>query len=107
MEQEVWKSIPGTAGDYEISNLGRVRSWKMGNKKRRAETPVVRKLKKQKNRPPLLVYSVDGCYYEKRMNTLMLEMFVGPRPDEARYVGSYKDGNVENNAASNLEWSRR
>lgn len=28
MENEIWKDVPGYAGTYQVSNFGRVKSWK-------------------------------------------------------------------------------
>lgn len=45
----------------------------------------------------------DGKYVSKRVHQLVLEAFVGFRP-EGR-VGRHKDSDTNNNCLSNLEWS--
>jgi hypothetical protein len=106
--QEVWKEVPGTAGDYEISNLGNVRSWKMGNKRERATVPTLRKLRVRKDGKHLLVYSVGGERYMRAVHMLVLELFIGPAPGDPRfYDGGHFDEDFSNNAASNLFWRKR
>jgi len=44
----------------------------------------------------------NGKRYEKMLHHLMLEAFVGPRPDGM--VGCHRDDDIENNKISNLYW---
>ncbi len=102
--QEEWRRIPGYP-DYEVSNLGRVRSWKVN-----AAQPDPPRMMSQ-------VASPDGYRYvflyasgkksmkRKRIHTLVLEAFVGPRPDgqECRHL----DADRGNNCLSNLAWGDR
>lgn len=44
----------------------------------------------------------DEKAHERRMHHLVLEAFVGPRPDGME--GCHNDGNPENNAVGNLRW---
>ena len=96
---EIWKPIPGYETLYEVSNYGRVRSL----------------MKKQGTRPGRIVkprkhnagYLSVGLYGKEKpsyrlVHTLVLEAFVGPRPDGM--VSHHRDANRHNNRLENLEW---
>lgn len=99
---EEWKSIKGYP-DYEVSNLGRVRSWRL---KGNTTKPVTE--------PRILKFATCGSgrkYYavklyrdnkgkSHRVHRLVLETFVGPMPEglEVRH----KDGDSFNNRLDNL-----
>jgi len=91
--QEIWKPIPGHEGQYEVSNHGRVRSFRQSvNGKIRKPTP-----------------SVDGHLYitlgrgvNTTVHALVLLTFIGPRPTGKECC--HNDGNPSNNCLSNLRW---
>ena len=95
---EQWKSIEGTDGKYEVSNLGRVRT----NGKR----PGLLTLTKQKSgyRYAMIKLS-NGKQKNCRVHRLVAEHFL-PNPDNMKEV-NHKDGNKDNNHVSNLEWCTR
>jgi predicted small metal-binding protein len=51
----------------------------------------------------LALANSDGTYAYRKVHQLILETFVGPRPDDS-FTGEHKDRNKANNALSNLEW---
>ena len=98
--EEIWKSIKGYEGLYEISNFGRVKSMpKLRMKKE--------KIMKPSNRGGYLRISLskDGISKSFYIHRLVAESFI-PNLDGKKEV-NHIDGNKKNNNASNLEWSTR
>lgn len=102
--RERWRKIPGTNSAYEVSNLGRMRSWAMtGTTKRRLLTPAILKLSIGKDsRPRVNVKNDRGVRRCRLVHQLVLEAFVGPRP--AGQVGCHLNGNAADNRLANLIW---
>ncbi|MAO65071.1 MAG: hypothetical protein CL666_08725 [Balneola sp.] len=99
-EQEIWKPVKGFEYFYEISNYGRVRSYRVNN------LPL-----KRAKKPKILKGSVGphyrgvafgrGNYFT--VHTLVAKHFI-PNPDNKPEV-NHKDGNKLNNFYKNLEWA--
>jgi len=88
---------------YEISNYGRVRSWK-NSQAHKVDTPKILKqaLFGIKANPYSLYLGVclwrhSKCY-AKKIHILVLEAFVGPRPEG--YDACHNNGNKYNNYVS-------
>lgn len=94
--EEVWKDIVGFEGKYQVSNLGRVKSFALG-------FPKILKGKVQKNGYLLYNLSVskNNIVYKKG-HRLVAEYFI-PNPDNKPYV-NHIDGDKTNNHIDNLEW---
>ncbi len=103
---EVWKPVPGWEGQYEVSNLGRVRSVpRMSVKMTGAKQPVAGSI--------LKVRLNEHGYHQVRLKTrfsykyrfvhrLVLEAFKGPALSGQE--GCHNDGDKSNNALGNLRW---
>lgn len=96
LENEKWKNVPGYAGLYQVSNLGRVRSWhkRSGGALLSAGTDKIG-------------YSFVILYYKARctphrVHRLVADRFISPCP--AGLEVNHKDGDKSNNRASNLEY---
>lgn len=92
--QETWKNIPDFPG-YQVSNLGRIWSEK---------TKRLRKAHTQKKGYWHIVLSHKNKTKTIRLNRLVLEAFAGPAPSPEHHA-AHKDGDKDNNAASNLYWA--
>lgn len=99
---ERWVPIVGFPG-YEVSDLGRVRSWK-----RRGPSP------EMVSEPHLLIVkttkgyriahlSVDGMQRSRAVGPLVLESF-GPAPTTRHTHIRHVDGNLLNDRLTNLAW---
>lgn len=109
---ENWRPILGWDG-YEVSDLGRVRSWKWPSKGRqwienREREP--RLIVTGQERPEKYIRaqlsSRDRGVKKESVHVLVLEAFVGLRPSPD-HQGSHWDGNRFNNRLSNLRWATR
>ena len=98
--QEIWKDIPGYEGLYQVSNLGRVKSFpRIGTKSNKEYI-----LKIQKYKTGYLY--VNLCKNNKRrkwkIHILVALTFI-PNNENKKYI-NHKDENKQNNCVENLEW---
>ncbi|MHB8084294.1 MAG: NUMOD4 domain-containing protein [Dehalococcoidia bacterium] len=101
---EQWKDIPDFPG-YQVSNHGRVRSYKNKNGRRLESTP-------QTILKPVIIkgyanvsLSIDGIQILKKIHRLVLETFIGPCPDG--HEGCHNDGIPTHNCLFNLRWGTK
>ena len=100
---EIWKDIPHTDGQYQVSNLGNVRSLFYHS---RSWNRIYRtRLLKQKMNPSGY-HNVSILINKKRVtkdiHKIIAQLFV-PNPENKPQV-NHIDGNKSNNSVSNLEW---
>lgn len=95
MGEEIWRDIPGYEGIYQVSNLGRVKSF--WNKKEKL-------LKPRPNKQGYLQVDLHKNNKSKfrLVHSLVMEAFVGPRPDGLDVC--HNDGNRRNNHLDNLRY---
>lgn len=106
---ELWRAVPGTAGRYEVSDAGRVRSRVVSNQhgpRRRATA--LRLVQTLNTEPGGYGYRVVHLSIDRRrrcalVHNLVLEAFVGPRPGPA-WDGAHLNGDREDNRLANLRW---
>lgn len=98
---ETWKAIDGFP-DYEVSDLGKVRSWKVWGRKKDDPARLLSPGSQEGGYLNVRL-SRDGKVYPKLVHRLVLETFVGPCPDEmeSRHI----NGDSTDNRLTNLEWS--
>lgn len=93
---EIWKVITDSDGDYEVSNLGRVMSYKH-------TTPKI--MKQHEINSGYLVVGIalsDGSRVNRLVHRLVAKEFCDGFEDGR--VVNHKDANRHNNCAENLEW---
>ena len=96
---ERWLPISGFP-DYEVSDQGRVRSFKFG-----AAPRVLRVRRQVTGHGRVVLRTSEGRRIEKYVHQLVLAAVVGPRPDgmEVRHL----DGDPINNTLGNLKYGTR
>ena len=92
--EEVWKSVVGYEGYYEVSNLGRVRRVTNKNNLLVPNTLPYGYLQ--------VCLSVNAVRKQHRIHRLVAEAFL-PNPNNLPIV-NHKDWNPSNNRVDNLEW---
>ena len=92
---EIWRDIEGHEGNYQISNFGRVKSFK-GRKPRILSTC------KDSKGYPKATFTEDGKQKTYLIHVLVARAFI-PNPDNLPIV-HHKDGNKKNNRVDNLQW---
>lgn len=104
---EIWRPVADFP-DYEVSNLGRVRSLKMRGgfgPRRRADSPRILKQYIDSYGRAKVGLRDNGRSSTKTVSVLVLEAFVGPRPGDSRFVvGSHLNGDPSDNRVENLIW---
>lgn len=103
---EIWKAVPQFEGFYEVSNRGRVKNLKRYARHRSGGTQTIREriLKPTPDSAgyPKVVLHRDGKRFNKRIHSLVLGAFVGPRPKGKE--GAHNDGCPDNCNLDNLEY---
>ena len=109
MADEIWRPVAGCEGQYEVSNLGRVRSLdRIGTQGTRWGRSMSVRLKGRILKPGTVA---GGYQYVKigpvgaLVHRLVLEAFAGPCPEGMECA--HDDGNPANNHASNLRWATK
>ena len=93
---EIWRPVVGYEGRYEVSNLGNLRSLKFRG------VCGENLMKSSKNYNGYHVVSLGKERKQFRLHVLVLEAFVGPRPEGMQ--GCHRDNDKSNNSLSNLRW---
>lgn len=97
-KQEEWRTHP-TYSEYDVSDEGRVRR-NVDAGPSKAGKLLDGGLKKGGYREVILMHA--GVKHHKRVHLLVLEAFVGPRPEGC--WGLHWDDDSSNNALKNLRW---
>ena len=103
---EEWRDVVGLEGYYQVSNIGRVRSFRIkGTRRNRTSArPTMMKLQSRKGYL-LAVLTTKSGSKKTPVNRLVLEAFVGPCPDrmETRHLNGHK----QDNRVKNLTWGTK
>lgn len=92
---EIWKDINGFCGEYQISNLGRVKSFKSG-------TPKILKYKTNNKGYKWVALCLNGAQSNLLVHRLVAMHFLDN--DKNYKIINHIDENPANNNVSNLEW---
>lgn len=105
---ERWVWVPGYEGRYEVSSLGRVRSYLGVGKRTPASTPqsMLYIYTKSRSGYKSVRFFKDGKFERPALHTLVATAFHGPRPFPTAEI-RHLDGVAGNCAASNLVWGTR
>jgi hypothetical protein len=96
---EEWRPVYGLDG-YEVSDLGRVRSLRG---KAHSSPKILKPYVNGKGYHMLSLVECNGSHRNHFVHVLVLEAFVGPRPDNMQ-CRHFPDPTPTNNALVNLQW---
>lgn len=99
--KEIWKDIPNYEGLYQVSNLGRVKSFRRSTKHYWQDEYILKPAHANNGYCQVTLYD-NTVRHKFLVHRLVAEAFI-PNPDNLPQV-NHKDENPLNNAASNLEW---
>jgi hypothetical protein len=102
LPDEEWRSAESMPG-YDVSNLGRVRSWRGPGPGAKRDVPRLRRLALDHDGYLQVAFFHLGKVSQRKVHILVLEAFVGSCPygHESRHL----DGVRSNNVPCNLRWS--
>ena len=98
---EQWKPIEGFKG-YEVSDQGRVRSWKRGRWGRRADPRILTPGDSNGDYQHVSLIGSCGSKKTRGVHQLVTEAFLGARPTRTRII--FLDGDRRNNQLDNLAY---
>jgi hypothetical protein len=98
---EKWLPLSGVDPLYEVSNWGRIRSWKHKTGKR--SRPYVLKTCFTNRGYGQVHLTVNGRPHPISIHRTVLGCFVGPPPSPEHHA-AHRDGNTRNNFVGNLTW---
>lgn len=106
--REQWRPVVGWENLYEVSDMGQVRTItrivSMGRGWRRIPSKVRRQSRTTAGYPTITL-SGGSRVVTRLVHKLVLEAFVGPRPEGME--ACHYDGDKANNALSNLRWDTK
>ena len=99
---EIWKDVKGYEGLYQVSNLGRVKSFRKSTKYGMPEEIILKPSMINSGYHVVSLYSPNKKKKKFQVHRLVAESFLSNK-DNLPCV-NHKDENKTNNCSSNLEW---
>ena len=100
--KEMWRPVVGFDG-YEVSNMGRVRSWRSNNPNVLLPFPKIMRYHRTKGEFYLgVTLARNRKPFNRNMHVLVAEAWIGPRPDGMQVC--HLNGDASDNRADNLRW---
>lgn len=99
---EIWKDVKGYEGLYQVSNLGRVKSFREGTKFGKQKEYILKPWLINSGYHVVMLYKEDRSKRKYQLHRLVAETFI--ENSENLPCINHKDENKINNNASNLEW---
>lgn len=99
--KEIWKDITNYEGEYQVSNLGRVKSFRASSKYGSQKEYILKPTTRDNGYCNVTLYGKYGRH-KYLVHRLVAEAFI-PNPEGLPQV-NHKDENPFNNAVDNLEW---
>lgn len=100
-----WVPVYGYEGRYEINESGDIRSLQFKGVPRQSPLLISKWVRKNQGGYVTVNLSKDGANRTRYLQQVVLESFVGPRPDGMD--ACHNDGNPLNNHISNLRWDTK
>lgn len=100
--KEIWKDIKGYEGLYQVSNLGRVKSFRGSAKFGKPKEFILKPSLINSGYHVVTLYYGNQKKHKFQVHRLVAETFID-NPDHLPCV-NHKDENKLNNCVSNLEW---
>lgn len=100
--KEIWKDIPEFEGLYQVSNLGKVKSFQGSTKYGKPKEMILRPCLINSGYHVVTLYSKNRTKRKFQVHRLVAEAFI-QNPNNLPCV-NHKDENKINNSVNNLEW---
>lgn len=98
---ETWKDIEGYEGYYQVSNLGRVKSFRKSSKMHKQDEYILTPTVANNSYAQVTLYR-NSTRKKFLVHRLVAIAFI-PNPNNLPYI-NHKDENPLNNSCDNLEW---
>ena len=103
MKEEIFKTVKGYEGLYEVSDLGRVKSLARKSLIGRNLQEKIMKIPLNPRGYPSISLSKDGKVKLRTIHQLVAEAFLGHEPNGMKLIVNHIDFDKTNNNANNLE----
>lgn len=98
---EVWKNVKGYENMYQVSNRGRVKSFKKWKRGKSPDEYILKPNLNNRGYSYVTLYG-NGERHKYLIHRLVAEAFI-PNPQNLPHI-NHIDENIKNNSADNLEW---